>query len=146
MIIAIDPGGRHCGVAVSTDGSSCTDAFTLGPREFEDWLAGTLRLVDGHGLNTYAEVDLVIYEGYRVYPWAKDQQTWSRVETVEVIGVILYLCRQADVETKEQLPPIKKPTKKIAPKLGWEFRTGDQHTLDAQYHLAYHLLRLEHNQ
>lgn len=135
MIIAVDPGAAHCGVAVSLDGKTCDRTLTLGPRQFEDWLAALLE--DDH-------IELVIYEGYRIYPWARDQQTWSRVETVEVIGVILWLCRRYGVEVKEQLPPIKKPTEKVAARLGWQFKKGDRHARDAELHLAYHVLRLAH--
>lgn len=140
MIVAVDPGAAHCGVAVGHGPTvqkpkSCAEVFTLGPREFEDWLDAQLH---------EGRFDLVIYEGYRIYPWAKDQQTWSRVETVEVIGVILWLCRRYGVEVKEQLPPIKKPTEKVAAQLGWQFKKGDRHARDAELHLAYHLLRLAH--
>ena len=136
MIIAVDPGGAHCGVATHGAGEVAdeVETFTLAPRQFEDWL--TEELTAGH-------VELVIYEGYRLYPWELKSQTWSRVETVEVIGVLLYLCRVHGVAVKEQLPPIKKPTAKVAPKLGWQFaRGGDRHSQDAELHLAYHLLRL----
>lgn len=142
MIIAIDPGGRHCGVAVSHDTRqvkkprSCHQSMTLEPRQLEDWLAGQVQSPN--------RIELVIYEGFRLYPWMTAAQTWSRFETCEVIGVIEYLCRTNGVATHEQLPPIKKPTAHVAPQLGWTFQTdGTQHSLDAEYHLAYYQLRLE---
>jgi hypothetical protein len=135
VIVAVDPGAAHCGVAISHDGETCFETFTYPPRVFEDWLYD--QAVCHH-------LDLVVYEGYRIYPWAKDQQTWSRVETVEVIGALLFICRLHGVEVKEQLPPIKKPTEKVAPRLGWEFKGGDRHARDAELHLAHHLLRLAH--
>ncbi len=138
MIIAIDPGEAHCGVAVSDDDETCADAFTLDPIEFELWFQRECEKPMRHRPN------LVIFEGFRLFPWMRKEQSWSSFGTCEVIGVIKYLTRIHRIPSKEQLPPIKKPTFKIAPRLGWVFQTGGtQHSLDAEAHLAYHLLRLE---
>lgn len=146
-IVAIDPGEVHCGVAVSHDtgkvkkpkSASWVDTYT--PDQLFDFLVDNLRQAQ-KGANP---VELVIFEGYRLYPWLLEQQAWSPVPTAEVIGTIKWLCKANDTPIKEQLPPIKKPIATVAPQLGWTWKEGGtQHSLDAEYHLAYHQLRVDH--
>ncbi len=129
-VAAVDPGGKHCGVAWTTNGKTCEGAYTLNPHDFWDWSEAEI-----------PKLDLLIYEGYRLFPWELKTQSWSRVETVETIGVILYLTRLHQVDCKEQLPPIKTPTQHVVDKLKLPLQKGDRHAQDAQLHLYHHLLQ-----
>lgn len=126
--IAIDPGEKHCGVAW-LDNKDYGNT-TLSPR-------GMLRQLES--LLVKGAVELVIVEEFRLYPWKSNQQSFSQMQTVEVIGVIRFLCEKHKVRMVEQKPVDVKafvPDKKLNDK-GW--LTGDRHAKDASRHLYYYL-------
>lgn len=82
----------------------------------------------------------VIIEEYRLYPDLLQQQGYSKVQTVEVIGVIRYLCGLAGVEMIEQGASIKKPAFAVMKARGFEWPKGlDQHAKDAVAHGYYRI-------
>lgn len=91
VVIAIDPGEVHCGVALFEDGL-CADTWEMGPAALLKWLKRMLRAQC---------VDVLVVEQFRLYPWMAEQQSFSSLPTVEVIGVLRYLwategCKSAD--------------------------------------------------
>lgn len=87
-LIAVDPGDRWTGVAFFThrpDGEwFCQDAQEFDAMAFADALAETL-LDD--------EVDILVYERFRLYGDKAAEQTGSEFETSQLIGIVKYLVR-----------------------------------------------------
>lgn len=89
-LIAIDPGDRWTGVAFfETDedeptGWRCTDAQEWDPDEFEDALAETILAGD---------VDIVVYERFRLYGDKAKEQKGSEFDTAQSIGVFKFIIR-----------------------------------------------------
>ena len=138
MIVALDPGGQHTGVAWSDDvGLGVGESATLDPSGFRDLLGGWL---DGRG----PRPELVIYEGFRLYPSRAKAMIHSRFETVERIGALLWMCEYLVIPVIEQLATIKQPTEHILKRLGKELGGGSRHAKDAKLHLWHHLLRAEY--
>ncbi len=89
-LIAIDPGDRWTGVAFFEEdldeqyGWRCIDAQEFDPIEFEDALAETILAGD---------VDIVVYERFRLYEDKAVLQTGSEFITSQSIGVFKFLVR-----------------------------------------------------
>ena len=89
-LIAIDPGDRWTGVAFFDEdpdepqGWRCVDAQEFDPQEFEDALAFTI--VEG-------EVDIIVYERWRLYADKAATQTGSEFIASQSIGVFKFLVR-----------------------------------------------------
>ena len=43
-------------------------------------------------------IDLIIYEEFKLYPWKAKQKSWSTFPTVEVIGVLKYIADKNNVD------------------------------------------------
>lgn len=130
MILAVDPGEKHCGMAW-WDSGVITDTRTVAP----DMCVDTV-----HTLFARRAIDVLVCERYALYPWLLQQQGFSEVRTVEVIGVLRYLCRVHDVPFVVQNATIKKPTFAIIKKRGTELTGLTQHERDAEAHAwHYHL-------
>lgn len=95
--ISIDPGEVHCGVALFEDGI-CVDAWEMAPHACIAWVRKMLLA---------RCVNVLLVEQFRLYPWMAEQQSFSQMLTVEVIGVLRYLwatlgCRSADESVLRQ--------------------------------------------
>lgn len=78
VMIAVDPGDAHVGVAVFSK-RECVWAGEMTPAGFLAWLR--LRLDDG----TAAQV---VVEEFRLYSWMAEKQSWSDFPTAQLIGAI----------------------------------------------------------
>lgn len=128
VIVAIDPGERHTGVAW-LEGDKF-DSATWHPNNFLPELERIL----GNG----GKMVLVVEE-FRLYPWKSNAQRFSRMVTCEVIGVIKYLAKKYKVRLVMQKPSFVKAfaTDNKLKKVGWY--TGSGHAKDAARHLYYYL-------
>lgn len=43
-------------------------------------------------------IDILVYEEFKLYPWKAKQKSWSTFPTVEVIGVLKYLAEKHDIK------------------------------------------------
>lgn len=133
-IIGIDPGERHCGVALAL-GAHVYEAYETDPdtcgHRLQDWLRAD------------AADKLVVCEEFRLYPWQADAQSFSTMATCELIGVIKWMVEHDGIGASLHMQPasILKPTaaickaKKIRPK-----GTGP-HARAAELHIWHYLLR-----
>lgn len=95
-MIAVDPGDVHVGVAFfetwlppeDDEGWECVDTQELTPEEFQDALLETM--LDG-------DIDILVYEKFRLYEDKKDVQVGSEFLTSQLIGVIKYLWRAQEI-------------------------------------------------
>lgn len=92
VLLAIDPGEVHVGLAVFHDGT-CIDAFEMAPHE-------TIVLV--RDLLSRRRLHTLVVEQFRLYPWLAEQQAFSDFKTVELIGVLRYLwATRGELDTGE---------------------------------------------
>lgn len=82
LILSIDPGDRHVGMAMFRDRipkPTCLWAAEVTPVEcmllVRDWVEDSV-------------LDLIVVEEYRLYPWELDSQAWSDLPTARMIGAI----------------------------------------------------------
>lgn len=129
-LIAVDPGEKHCGVAVW--GVSDQRTVTLNPEELFVFIRDRL-----------PKIDVLVVEAYRVYPWV--DHAFAAVATVEVIGVLRYLWKdyEGEVVWAEQDATIKKPTEKILRAKGIKLVGRNRHERDAELHGHHYLQRRE---
>lgn len=136
MILAIDPGEVHCGVALF-EKRKCYAAYEMAPHEL---LAAVERwLQEGC-------VQAMVVEEFRLYASKAATQVGSQIKTVEVIGVLRWLWAKhgEGVIWREQGASIKKPTqailaaKKVRSTAKQEKAGG--HALDAELHGWHYLL------
>lgn len=128
-VMAIDPGEVHCGTAIfdvrDPEGARPTVVNELEPRKL------FMAIEQGH-----PRIKLIVIESFRLYPGV--DQRWSGLKTVEVIGVVRYLCDRFEIPLFEQNATIKKPTFKIMAARGIELRSKSekkgQHCMDAEAH------------
>lgn len=139
-ILAIDPGEVHCGMAYFEDDNESwhlVSSWELEPNDCE-WTA--FRMI------TEENLDTLIVEEFRLYPWKSEQQAFNQIRTVEVIGVLRFLYGRAvelghECKWKEQGASIKKPTAAIINAKGIKAMKGsNRHMKDAQLHGWYHIL------
>lgn len=131
-LIAIDPGEKHNGIAelVNSDGWVLTSLLTLDQEGVAD------RLED----QALTRV-LVVIEEYRLYPWLLQQQGYSAVKTVEMIGVVRHICRRREWRLVEQPATIKKPAAGWMQRKGIDHQGKNQHERDAEMHAYHYLLK-----
>lgn len=141
MILAIDPGEIHCGVAEFRF-KQCTWASEMTP----DLLYASMRrrARERGYRRTY---ELVVIEEFRLYPWVMQQQGFSRIETVEVIGILKYLCGRWHVPVVMQGASVKKITEGQLRARGVTLRSVTErkggHAKDAELHGWHWILRNE---
>jgi hypothetical protein len=128
--IAIDPGDIHVGWATDHTGSIVTGEWK--PMECCDELA----LLFAQDL-----IDEVVIEEFVLYEWEAANQTWSHLQTPQLIGAIKLICRWFDKPWVEQSATIKKPTRRQLAGRGIKQQKGSIHALDAELHLYYRTLR-----
>lgn len=93
-ILAIDPGEVHCGTAWFQFGV-CRETVEMPPDDL-------YRLIRN------ADWNLIVIEEFRLYPDKAGVQGYSQLKTVEVIGVVRYLCAREGITLVEQGASIKK--------------------------------------
>jgi len=156
-ILAIDP-GESSGVARL----DVVDVSKLGVVR-KEIVPVFVRTFDQAGV--YAELegpqfyDAVVLEEFRLFPWMATYQSFSELPTVEVIGVVKYLCAKNDTPLYVQRADIKKEARSIAEATGWKMKDrslgsgkgkyrgpdfdypGPQHPRDALAHGIYWIYR-----
>lgn len=131
-LLSIDPGEKYNAAAFWNDG-------TL------DWLSTQSQdelsdQIEDQIIPVFQQGGLVVViEGYYLYPWMLQQQGFSEVRTVEMIGVVRRLCRRSGVELVVQKATIKKPTFAIAAYNDVAVPGRNQHERDAWAHGYYYL-------
>jgi hypothetical protein len=53
------------------------------------------------------QICLIIMEDYKLYPWKSSEQSWSRLETVRLIGAVDYRAHVCGIPVVFQDPAIK---------------------------------------
>ena len=76
--LAIDPGKTSGWATFDEQGNG----ITMGQANVIE----LLELLDQSNAHT------IITEDYKLYPWKRDEQIWSRLDTVRIIGMIQYFC------------------------------------------------------
>lgn len=132
-VLAIDPGAVHCGVALFENGE-CSWASEGTPKSVE-YAITTLAYVGG--------LDVVVIESFRLSPTGAKALVGDALGTVEVIGVVRYLCRLYGLPLVEQQPNIKRATERILKAKGIALKSKGQgpHAKDAELHGWCYLLR-----
>ena len=105
IILSLDPGVTTGWAVVDTD-----------QRKVVQY--GEIRLWRGiEELISKWKPDTVLYEEFKLYPWARKAQTWSEFEPVQVIGVIRYLSELHGVESVKQPASVckSKSAKRLTP-------------------------------
>lgn len=133
-VLAIDPGAVHCGVALFENGK-CLWAREVGPWEIACEIAG-LHADRDHDL-------VVVIESFRLSPTGAKALVGDAMGTVEVIGVVRYVCRRCGIELVEQQPNIKRATESIMRSRGITLtsRGNGAHAKDAELHGWCYLMR-----
>lgn len=146
MMISVDPGDVHVGVAFWTciDGQwGCDYAKEMKPEEFEDYLQ--VHLASG-------AIGTVVYESWQLYADKAGQQVGSEMGASQLIGVIKFLVRKTATNWPGDAPQIfkqqaaikkattailkAKKTVSVAKRLKLD---PDGHAFDAELH-GYHFL------
>jgi hypothetical protein len=125
--LAIDP-GHTTGLAWFKDNGDLDDMA-----EFK--LSHLNTFLDQEVTN---QICMIIVEDYKLYPWKSMAQSWSRLETVRVIGAIDYRAHQCGIPVVYQDPAIKGIGYKWAGKTPAK-NHADSHMLDAYVHGVYYL-------
>ena len=123
-ILGVDPGETTGFVVVTATPGSRTATVN----EF-----GVLRL--WHGLGTLAKrtrPDIIIYERWRLYPWAAKSLSWSELLPVQTVGVLKFVSEMLSIPCVGQNASFRKNCK--LPKS--RFRQVDNlHARDALQHV-----------
>jgi hypothetical protein len=128
MILAVDPGDKHVGVATWRNGVVSADEV-----DAEFWLKQFISII-----NT---LELVIIESFVLYPGKASAQSWSQMKTSEMIGAMKWIAFQAAVPVVMQGANIKKPTRAQCKARRIDVSNSSNHAQDAILHLHYYLLR-----
>jgi hypothetical protein len=138
VILALDPGGttgyavlRHTPLATLREEPTVVQAGT-----FPDW-KGLRALLD-----TWSP-EVLVMEGFRLYPWKAQGQAFSEMIAPQVIGVAHYLAEERAIPVVVQSAAAGK-----AARLGAETRKaiGSRHAQDAVSHGAAYLRTLGRKQ
>lgn len=144
-ILAIDPGGVHVGMATFEDGG-CTRAWEEAPANSLDYVRRALAA---------GEVDVLIIEEFRLYPWLAQTMSYSDFPTVQLIGAIKFLwatCgatvfdgEKTTCELVMQAATIKDPTRNVLRGRGIKSQAKKSkaggHAADAELHGWHWMLR-----
>lgn len=134
MILAIDPGAIHVGVAEFIDHGNYAEEV----KAYETTPDGLYRILADDDI----AIETVVCEEFRLYPWAMKEQGFSPIQTVEVIGVIKHLCLDRKIKLVMQSATIKRPTEGILRSLmkGTRLLSHGQgpHARDAEVHGWYY--------
>lgn len=83
----------------------------------------------------------VVVEAFRLYPNRAKSQSWSPMETAQLIGVLKYLAGKASVPVVEQGADVQKPMAAQLEARGIELIQAGPHAKSAQLHLWHRLLK-----
>lgn len=132
VVLAIDPGEVHVGVAWFSD----HDYYAEEHSAAEIRPAELIRTLEQEVLDT------VICEEFRLYPWKMKEQGFSQFKTIELIGVIKHICTKRHIDLIEQPANIKKPTDGILTTLSknavFPSHRHGGHARDAELHGWYY--------
>ncbi len=103
--VSIDPGDRHVGFATWA-GPVCVGAVELTPEKCTDTL---------EALIACGRLQTIVYEKFALYAWNEKSMAGNEFETSQLIGVLKYLARKADLEIVGQFASVHKRIYK----LGW---------------------------
>lgn len=121
-ILGIDPGARHNGVVLFDD-EVMRWSEELKPYELYVRVSGIAN-----------SLDTCVMEEFRLYPWLMGEQGFSALETVEVIGVVKYICNMKGVSVVMQPASIKKPTQA---RMRGRLASKNPHARDAELHVRF---------
>lgn len=124
VILGVDPGAKHCGTVLFKDGIMEWSQELL-PYELYARIQGISN-----------SIDYCVMEEFRLYPWLMGEQGFSALETVEVIGVVKYICITKGIPVTMQPASIKKPT---MARLRGEMKSKNPHCRDAEMHVRFYL-------
>lgn len=136
-LLAVDPGEEHCGLAMFENGAVAWVAET-DPNECVEVVRSHLQ----EGL-----LNVLVVEDYRLYPDKAQQQGYSQMKTVRLIGVLEYLWKThgGGCVYTEQNADIKKPTKAMLRRKGVKSvakaNKAGGHCLDAELHGHRYLMK-----
>jgi hypothetical protein len=131
-LVALDP-GNTTGVAIFIDGKLeevnqiATHPIKAGIVQLEQLLTD--------------DIDVVVYEEYKVYSWKTDDHAWADLHTPKLIGCIHTIAHQQDVRIYDQMAQQAKGfcTDELLKR--WNYwPTGLKHGRDAIRHGCYFLL------
>ena len=138
IVLGIDPGGTtgYGAVLLGVDTQSNEEIYKfMDAGELPDW----------HGLEELIikiNPQVIIYEQFKLYPWLAKNQSWSEMETAQVIGVLHYLCEKYNKIVKGQGANEKKLARPRAIAMlkayGNKSRYSD-HSIDALTHALVYL-------
>lgn len=127
-VVAIDPGDRHVGFA---------SWFKLERLVYEvnaEEAVSRLEQILRRG-------DMLILEEFRLYPHHAAAQSWSPMETSQMIGAMKLVAKQKGANVREQGASIKKATRRQLKARGIKQVGEGTHARDAELHLLHFLLR-----
>jgi len=133
-VLAIDPGGVHCGMAWFNN-AVCIRVEEHTPNDCVDLTSHWLR---------QAGTEALVIEEFRLYPWLAAAQSFSTFETVETIGALKTVHRWlgGGVALAMQPASIKEPTRKIMATRGVQslatMTNAGVHCSDALLHAYYY--------
>lgn len=134
-LLAIDPGARHCGWTLLLCKPWRTVKWgTDGPNVFLDRL--------DRFLAQQRNCQLVVEE-FRLYPKQASAKSWDTLREVEVIGVIKWLARWANVPIEMQRAMVRKVAAGHLRAEGRRLAARGVHARDAELHAWFFLKRRE---
>lgn len=146
-VLAIDPGGTHVGMALmDTDEIRCERAWEETPATALEYLRVHLAAGD---------VDVLVIEEFRLYPWLAQTLSYSDFPTVQIIGAMKWLwatCgatvfhgEKMPCQLKMQPATIKDPTRNLLRGRGIKSTAkkakAGGHAADAELHGWHCMLR-----
>ncbi len=151
-LLAIDPGDVHNGIAYFG-----AEDLMVERKWTRDWTEQTL--FDFIETRKH-EIDAVVIEEYRLYPELAFEQGYSDFPTVQVIGIVRYLCSKHGINFTKQGASIKRRARRVGERMnmpgeirmlgagrnkyrGWDFDGPTQHERDATAHGIWYLFNNE---
>ena len=128
MIIAVDPGDKHVGVATWQDGVIAAEEVDA------EFFLPQFNIIA-------PDLDQVIIESFVLYPGRATAQSWRPMQTSEMIGAMKWIARQAGVPVTMQGASIKIPTQHQCKARGITVKHHSIHAADAMLHLHCYLLK-----
>lgn len=143
--ISFDPGETTGWASFDEEGRLHKAGYSKGLDQFYDWL-------DSHStFEGCGDLNTVIIEEFRLYPWKSDAQKWSQFKTVEVIGAIKFWARSISMKMfpiwniQHQIQVVEQPANIKAIGYKWAMcsplpkSNPRNHELDAYVHGVYYL-------
>ncbi|KKM81975.1 hypothetical protein LCGC14_1324280 [marine sediment metagenome] len=101
-LIAIDPGDKHTGVVELNEDGTRIQSYTYDPALTVKMLEDNLNF----GASEHNEpLARMVVEKFQLYPNRTKFKAWSGLEVVELIGVIKYICKKAEIPCLMVAPP-----------------------------------------